>query len=62
MVTPITPAASMQRSMAASHRSESEESFPSLCSGSEDESDEDDSDFTDDDEEIEVEEDDDYEF
>jgi len=62
MVTPITPAASMQRSMAASRRSESEESFPSLCSGSEDESDEDDSDFTDDDEEIEVEEDDDYEF
>jgi hypothetical protein len=64
MVTPITPAASMQRSMAASRRSESEESFPSLCSGSEDESDEDDSDFSDvdGDEEIEVEEDDDYEF
>jgi len=63
MLIPITPAASMQRSMAASCRSESEDSFPSLCSGSEDESDEDDSDFTDDDdEEIEVEEDDDYEF
>jgi hypothetical protein len=48
--------------MVTSCRSESEESFESLYSGSEDESDDDDYDFTDDDEdEVEVQEEDDEE-